>query len=579
LIFFCLSSQPILFSGLAALETADHDGLEGANTLTAELQRLMAFAFASADLLIEVNAGLDITFALGATTGMVAPSDADLVGRRFLSLLAESDRLYAATLLDDLKPAARCGPILVRLAVDREDGVPREALLHACRLPTSPKTINLTLAQPSLAGTMASGGQRRGAEDQLLDEASFKDAARRMAETAHQLRKHLEMTFVDLPALAGPGVAMPETEVREVVQRIGTLLRAASADGATAGRLGPGRFGVVHDASRSAEEIRARVAEAVVRPDGQRPDVKSATVEIARDDLPPGMAAHAIQFVVDQVAGQGVEADRRANIRNVFGSMVDTTLRKVKAFSDTVGADDFTLVYQPVACLSTGRLHHFEALTRFKFEESPLATIHFAEEVGIIGQMDLAVLTRMIQTMGRPGSDRRTSFAVNVSSQSLANPVFVNCLSHLLSSNRALAGRLAIEVTESARIKDPGETNRILQGIRGQGFAVTLDDMGTGVDSLKLLQRLRVDHVKIDVPPTRGTSGARGHDAKVAALVRLCDDLGAVTIAERIETREQASALEDIGVRYGQGYHFGRPTRQPELPWQFGDKPMRFDGA
>jgi EAL domain-containing protein (putative c-di-GMP-specific phosphodiesterase class I) len=61
--------------------------------------------------------------------------------------------------------------------------------------------------------------------------------------------------------------------------------------------------------------------------------------------------------------------------------------------------------------------------------------------------------------------------------------------------------------------------------------------------------------------------------------VRLCDDLGAVTIAERIETREQASALEDIGVRYGQGYHFGRPTRQPELPWQFGDKPMRFDGA
>jgi EAL domain-containing protein (putative c-di-GMP-specific phosphodiesterase class I) len=510
---------------------------------------------------------------------MVAPSDADLVGRRFLSLLAESDRLYAATLLDDLKPAARCGPILVRLAVDREDGVPREALLHACRLPTSPKTINLTLAQPSLAGTMASGGQRRGAEDQLLDEASFKDAARRMAETAHQLRKHLEMTFVDLPALAGPGVAMPETEVREVVQRIGTLLRAASADGATAGRLGPGRFGVVHDASRSAEEIRARVAEAVVRPDGQRPDVKSATVEIARDDLPPGMAAHAIQFVVDQVAGQGVEADRRANIRNVFGSMVDSTLRKVKAFSDTVGADDFTLVYQPVACLSTGRLHHFEALTRFKFEESPLATIHFAEEVGIIGQMDLAVLTRMIQTMGRPGSDRRTSFAVNVSSQSLANPVFVNCLSHLLSSNRALAGRLAIEVTESARIKDPGETNRILQGIRGQGFAVTLDDMGTGVDSLKLLQRLRVDHVKIDVPPTRGTSGARGHDAKVAALVRLCDDLGAVTIAERIETREQASALEDIGVRYGQGYHFGRPTRQPELPWQFGDKPMRFDGA
>jgi EAL domain-containing protein (putative c-di-GMP-specific phosphodiesterase class I) len=193
--------------------------------------------------------------------------------------------------------------------------------------------------------------------------------------------------------------------------------------------------------------------------------------------------------------------------------------------------------------------------------------------------MDLAVLTRMIQTMCRPGSDRRTSFAVNVSSLSLANSVFVNCLSQLLSSNRPLAGRLAIEVTESARIKDPGETNRILQDIRREGFAVTLDDMGADVDSLDLLRTLRVDFVKIDLAPARGTSGAQGHDAKIAGLVRLCDDLGAVTIAERVETRDQARALRDIGVRYGQGYQFGRPTRQPELPWEFGDKPMRFDGA
>lgn len=547
--------------------------------MSVDLKRFLAFAFASADLLIEVDLALDITFVFGATSGMAESSDTDLLGRSFLTLLAESDRQYAATLLQDLKPAARCGPVMVRLAIDRDDGASREALLHACRLPTSPRNINLTLAQPSMSGASSLSVRRPKSGEHLLDENAFKEAARQLAEKAHGLRRSLELTFFDLPSLADSGEAGSDVLTSELVQGIGALLRSVSADGATAGRLGQSRFGIVHDSARSAEEIRSRLAEVTVRPDRMPPEIKSATVEIARDGLPPGMAAHAVEFVVERVARQGIDADQRADLRDVFGGMVEATLQRVKAFSDTVSAEDFKLVYQPVASLETGRFHHFEALTRFKFDESPLAVIQFAEEVGVIEQMDLAVVARMVHHMRQPGFDRRTSFAVNVSSQSFGNMVFVNCLLQLLSSHQALAGRLAIEVTESARIRDPKETNHVLQEIRRAGFAVTLDDVGAGAENLRSLRGMSVDFVKIDVANARRAGGAQRYDADVVGLVRLCGDLGIGTIAERVETRDQARILRDIGVQYGQGYQFGRPTQRPDLPWDFGNVPMRFATA
>lgn len=129
----------------------------------------MSFAFAGADLLIEVDDSFTITFALGATKGLTATSDAHLTGKSLKLIIAEADHGYISTLLGGLKPASRCGPVLVRLAMAREDGSPRDALLNACRLPTSPDKINLTLGQVSLTGAMHAASRRTGMDGQLLD--------------------------------------------------------------------------------------------------------------------------------------------------------------------------------------------------------------------------------------------------------------------------------------------------------------------------------------------------------------------------------------------------------------------------
>jgi EAL domain-containing protein (putative c-di-GMP-specific phosphodiesterase class I)/GGDEF domain-containing protein len=536
----------------------------------------MSFAFAGADLLIEVDDGLTITFALGATKGLTATPDSHLPGKSLNLIVAESDQAYVATLLSGLKPASRCGPVLVRLAMAREDGSPRNALLNACRLPTSPDKINLTLGQVSLTGAMYAASRRRDANSQLLDEATFTTAAAQLAEAAHSLRKPLELTFLDLPELQKPDDLMSKDQAQALATRIGTLLRAASVDGSTAARLGPGRFGVVHDSTQTPDDLKSKVSEAATLPDGKTLQVNASSVEVARSELPPGTALRSIRYVVEQVAKNGVDPKKPTDLLEVFNAMVKTTLQRVRSFTDAVRDTQFTLVYQPIASLATGRYHHFEVLTRFKPDESPLNMIQFAEEVGIIERLDLAVATRMIDALRRPGLDRRTSFAINVSGNSLANPVFVKCLIDLLREHKPLAPRLAIEITESARLKNLEETNRILQDIRFEGFKVSLDDFGAGSASFQYLQALTVDFVKIDGAYVKRLGQSQRDDAMIKGLVRLCEDLNVGTIAEMVETREQVDMLRAIGVEMAQGYYFGKPMPEPSLPWDFSQQQMRF---
>jgi len=529
----------------------------------------MSFAFAGADLLIEVDDDLKIRFALGATSGLTAVPDAQLPGRSLDEIVAETDRQYVSTLLGSLKPASRCGPVLVRLALTREDGSPRDALLNACRLPNASHRVSLTLGQVSLTGALHAASRRRDGESQLLDEATFTNAAAQLAEAAHGLRKPLELTFLDLPQLQQPDPDLAGDKAQGLVNRIGSLLRAASIDGSTAARLGPGRFGVVHDAAQSSEELKSRVAQAATLGDGQKLLVNSSTLEIARAELPPGTAVRAIRYVVDQVTRTGVDPARPSDLLDVFNGMVKTTLQRVRSFTDAVRDSHFTLVYQPIANLATGRYHHFEVLTRFKTDESPLTTIQFAEEVGIIERLDLAVVTRMIDALTRPGLDRRTSFAINISGHSLGNAVFVRCLLELLRQHKSLAPRLAIEITESSRLKNLEETNRVLQDIRYEGFKVSLDDFGAGSASFQYLQALTVDFVKIDGAYVDRLGRSAKDDAMIRGLVRLCDELGIVTIGERVETRAQADTLRRLGVKYGQGWLFGKPMAAPIIPWDF----------
>lgn len=539
--------------------------------MSADLHRFMAFAFAGADLLIELDSARNISFALGATSGLSATSESELRGRPWQDVIAAEDHGLLLTLLDSLQPSSRCGPVLVRLALARENGKPQDALFSACRLPISEGKIACTLSHVSIAAAPHAAAKRRDPGTQLLDASAFGDVAANLVESARALDKPLELTFLELPGLAELKKKLPADQAQALVGRIGSLLRASSIDGSTAARIGDERFGVVHDPAKPAGELVKRIADAtsVASADGTPLAVSHTTLDIASADIPPDGTVRAIRYVVDQVTRNGMLGEMPNSLGAVFEDMVASTLERVRDFSRAVRDSQFSLMYQPIASLMSGRFHHFEVLTRFKSDESPLETIQFAEEIGIIEQLDLAVTARALDALRRPTVDRRVTFAINVSGRSIENGVFVKCLLELLDENKALASRLMLEITESARLKDLVAVNKVLQEVRRRGFLICLDDFGAGSASFQYLQALAVDFVKIDGGYIKRLADSAKDEALVRGLVRLCDELKIATVAEMVETREQAERLRALGVKFGQGWYFGKPTLEPNLPWDF----------
>jgi EAL domain-containing protein (putative c-di-GMP-specific phosphodiesterase class I)/GGDEF domain-containing protein len=542
--------------------------------VSTDLHRFMSFAFAGADLLLELDVDKKISFALGATSGLTSGGDSELLGKAWREIFATEDHGLVDNLLDSLKPSSRCGPVLVRLALARENGKPRDALFSACRLPISPNAIACTLSHVSLAAAPHATAKRRDPVSQLIEASAFSEVAASLVESARALDKDLELTFLDLPGLQQLNEKLTPDQSQALVGRIGALLRASSIDGNTAARLGPERFGVVHDPSQAPADLAKRIEAAAVAPDGTRLQVNHSTLDIASADIPPDGTVRAIRYVVEQVTRNGLSDQVPETLGTVFEDLVATTLERVREFSRAVRDSQFVLMYQPIASLATGRFHHFEVLTRFKNDESPLEMIQFAEEIGIIERLDLAVMSRALDHLRRPTVDRRVCIAINISGRSIENGVFVRCLLEMLDENKAFASRLALEITESARLKDLAETNKVLQDIRRRGFQVCLDDFGAGSASFQYLQALSVDFVKIDGAYIRRLGQSPKDDAMIRGLVRLCDDLNIGTIAEMVETREQAERLRGLGVKFAQGWYYGKPMLEPNLPWDFdNDKP------
>lgn len=185
----------------------------------------------------------------------------------------------------------------------------------------------------------------------------------------------------------------------------------------------------------------------------------------------------------------------------------------------------------------------------------------FAEDIGLIDEFDYAVINRaiakirsMLKKGGSPG------IAVNVSGRSLSSQGFIFELLALLRNNKDLTQYLSIEITESATIHDLDALSLVLEEVREIGFRVYLDDFGAGAAGFQYLKKLKVDALKIDGAYIRDALTSAEDRAFLRSMVGLCKDLGIVTVGEWVETQEHATLLRQMGVDYGQGYFFGKPS-------------------
>jgi len=228
------------------------------------------------------------------------------------------------------------------------------------------------------------------------------------------------------------------------------------------------------------------------------------------------------------------------------------------------------LAYQPIVDLADGGLVGIEALVRWQHPErglvSPSDFIEIAEENGAILPIGRWILREACrEAMSWSAIDRSVFLCVNVSAREIQQSGFVTSVQEALSDAGMAPTRLNLEITETALLRATPKTIETLEALRQHGVRIVIDDFGTGYFSLSHLRQFPVDVLKIasefvQVPDS---------DAKTAALagaiIAMGRSLEIRTVAEGIETAEQAERMRALGCPYGQGYHFAKPIPGSEV--------------
>jgi EAL domain-containing protein (putative c-di-GMP-specific phosphodiesterase class I) len=239
--------------------------------------------------------------------------------------------------------------------------------------------------------------------------------------------------------------------------------------------------------------------------------------------------------------------------------------RHSAALGETVRAalrqNRLLFAFQPVVCATSGQIDYFECLLRMRQENGGLLAcgdfIAAVEQMGLIGLIDRYVLERAFDELAAHPEVR---LGFNVSGRTACDRPWLRSLMALLRRRPELARRLVVEITETAALCDLEESARFVDTLRHAGCRVALDDFGAGHTSLRHLQVLAVDTIKIDGAFVRSLAACRENRIILRHLLGLTRGFGLSTVAECVETAEEAALLRDEGVGYLQGYHFGRPT-------------------
>jgi diguanylate cyclase (GGDEF)-like protein len=153
----------------------------------------------------------------------------------------------------------------------------------------------------------------------------------------------------------------------------------------------------------------------------------------------------------------------------------------------------------------------------------------------------------------------KISVAINISGQSIQDEVFVEAIERWLADSLIAPGLVVFEITETAAISNLARAERLIRRLREHGCRFSLDDFGTGVNSLSYLKALPVACVKIDGSFTRDLLSNSRSDVMVQTIVQMSKSLGIECVAECVESLPVADRVRALGVDYVQGFVVHRP--------------------
>lgn len=226
-----------------------------------------------------------------------------------------------------------------------------------------------------------------------------------------------------------------------------------------------------------------------------------------------------------------------------------STVQRLDALAASGGP---SMVFQPVVDLGSAAQVGVEALARFP-RGTPGPARWFADAAAVGAGTELETVC-VRAALAAAGSFPGRFVSVNVSASTMIGPALASAL------EVADPSRVVLEITEHEEIDDYVALRSALSPLRGAGVRVAVDDVGAGFASLRHVLALEPDFVKLDVALVAGIDADRARQALAAAMVTFAGAIGAVVIAEGVETDAELDCLRGLGVQLGQGYHLGTPS-------------------
>jgi len=242
-------------------------------------------------------------------------------------------------------------------------------------------------------------------------------------------------------------------------------------------------------------------------------------------------------------------------------------VRESREVLEALDRNSFLLYAQPILTFdSESAPRHYEILLRVQRPDGEVVSIagflDAAERYQLLERLDRWVLARVLAQIAPVADALRplgASFAMNLTGQSVSQPVFADHVRSEMKTHGIPAGMLHFELTETAAVRNLSATQRFIARMGEIGSHVALDDFGTGLSSLMHLKDLDVNRIKIDGKFVRDVLSNARSRALIRALVQIADEIGLQTVAEFVENEDIADSVRLLGVQCAQGYFYGRP--------------------
>ncbi|HWD58849.1 MAG TPA: phosphodiesterase [Stellaceae bacterium] len=367
------------------------------------------------------------------------------------------------------------------------------------------------------------------------------------------------------------GRAAADTVLIEVGRRLDDCLRVSDL----VGRLGGDRYGVLlphcpdEYVAVAAEKILAAVRAAPVV--AERGPIATTVSVGAASFCDRGSTSYEVITLAEAALADAKRTGRNCHVHYRSSEDQRERERRYSAIGDAVQAalrqDRVTFAFQPVVSVASGAVEYYECLLRLRDAGGEvLAAGEFIQEIERFGYIRLIDRYILLKVLDEAARHPDVTFGLNISALTTADRTWLRSLTARLRANPGLARRLVVEITETAALYDIEESARFVDALRRAGCRVALDDFGAGYTSLKHLQSLAVDMVKIDRSFIRDITTNTESQAFLRHLLGLARGFGFTTIAEGVETEAEADILKREGVDFVQGHFYGMALLDP--PWR-----------